>query len=69
MFVYILPSRSLKLLLMLGVPLLSREYPLDLLPGLWPASSIVRRGDRGPLGRVSGPPLDTGVELVEESDV
>lgn len=64
-----LPSRSLKLLPILGVPSLSREYALDLLPGLRLASSIVRRGDKGPLGRLSLGALDTGAELVEESEV
>lgn len=64
-----IPSRSLKLLPILGVPSLSREYALDLPPGLRLASSIGRRGDKGPLGRLSLVPLDAGTELVEESEV
>lgn len=73
------PSRSLKLLPILGVPSLSREYvaaafPL-LPPGLRPvASSMVRRGDSGPLalGRLwSDDTLFSGVvaELADESEV
>ena len=67
-----LPSRSLKLLPMLGVPSLSREYPLPLLgPGLRPVSSIVRRGDSGPLGLCLSPPCGCAMcatELAEESE-
>lgn len=66
-----LPSKSLKLLPMLGVPSLpSREYPFLL--GLLPDSSAGRRGERGPAGRLSPVegPLDTMAgELVDESDV
>jgi hypothetical protein len=47
-----LPSRSLKLLPMLGVPSLPSRPPFLPLPiGLRPASSAVRRGDSGPRGR------------------
>lgn len=64
-------SKSLKLLPMLGVPSLpSREYPFLL--GLLPDSSAGRRGERGPVGRLSPVegPLDTMAgELVDESDV
>jgi hypothetical protein len=70
-----IPSRSLKLLPMLGVPSLSRPVFLPLPTGLRPASSAVRRGDRGPggicrrfeafwVGFVIG-----AVELADESEV
>lgn len=66
-------SRSLKLLPMLGVPSLpSREYPLLLLPGLRPASSAARRGERGPGVRCSRDLPGRWIiaaELAEESDV
>lgn len=68
----ILPSRSLKLLPILGVPSLpSRDVPLPFTPGLLPASSAVRRGDSGPAGRRSPCALvDTmAAELADESDV
>ena len=65
-----LPSRSLKLLPILGVPSLPFPLPLPV-----PANSAVRRGLNGPTGRS---PLtctsllgaaEAGVELAEESDV
>lgn len=70
-----IPSKSLKLLPILGVPSLScRPFPFN--PGLRPASSAVRLGDKGPVGRWRCVPcsgsgrLGAGaVELVDESDV
>lgn len=66
-----IPSRSLKLLPMLGVPSLSLEYPLPFPPGLRPARSIVLRGDFGTPGlfRSDEPWTKTAAELAEESDV
>jgi hypothetical protein len=68
-------SKSLKLLPILGVPSLSC-LPLPFNPGLLPASSAVRRGDKGPLSRCrcvpckgSGRRGAGAVELVEESEV
>lgn len=43
-----IPSRSLKLLPILGVPSLSRDGSLPLPLGMRPDSSAVRRGDKGP---------------------
>ena len=68
-----IPSRSLKLLPMLGVPvpsLPSLEYNLPFPTGLRPDSSAVRRGESGP-GRLSlGGFLEPkAAELAEESDV
>jgi hypothetical protein len=68
------PSRSLKLLPILGDPSLP-SLPLPFIPGLLPANSAVRLGDNGPAvlclcmpckgsGRFVG-----AVELADESDV
>lgn len=72
-----IPSKSLKLLPMLGVPSLpSREYPLPFELGLFPDNSAARRGDRGPPPPAAGRrslvaelrEMSAG-ELVDESDV
>ena len=74
-FVETVPSKSLKLLPILGVPSLScRPFPFN--PGLLPASSAVLLGDRGPVSicrcvprNGSGRRGAGAVELVEESEV
>jgi len=70
-----LPSKSLKLLPILGVPSLSC-LPFPFNPGLRPASSAVRLGDSGPVSLCRCVPCNGSgrrgagvVELVEESEV
>ena len=67
-----LPSRSLKLLLILRFPSLpSLAYPLPLLPEARPASSAVRRGESG-TGVLRSPVERRGImaaEPVDESEV
>jgi hypothetical protein len=72
-----IPSKSLKLLPILGVPSLP-SLPLPFIPGLRPANSAVLLGDNGPVGLCLWDPsfgncagrLATGaVELAEESEV
>jgi hypothetical protein len=71
----IIPSKSLKLLPILGVPSLP-SLPFPLLIGLLPANSAVLLGDNGPvnlcLGGVASGRARAGVraaELADESDV
>jgi hypothetical protein len=69
-----IPSKSLKLLPILGVPSLP-SLPFPFIPGLLPANSMVRFGDNGPVGFLRVPCKGSGrfvpsvVELADESDV